>query len=126
MNSPYDSSYVPPAPSIDIWLSGPGETFSVGPLRALVDTGADACVVPFAHLAPLRLPLASQRYLRGYAGDRRTVDVYLLDVGIGRLRLPGIETLADELGDEMIVGRNVLNKLTMILDGPRQTLEVRE
>jgi len=48
----------------------------------------------------------------------------LLDVGIGGLRLPLVEVVADDRGNEVIVGRNVLNNLIVTLDGPKQVLEI--
>lgn len=65
-------------------------------------------------------------YLRRYGDVRRPVKVYLLDVGIGRARLPGIEVAADDVEDEVIVGRNVLNRLTLLLDGPHQVIQIAE
>jgi len=38
--------------------------------------------------------------------------------------LPLMEIIADEIGNEILVGRNVLNRLMMVLDGPRQILEL--
>jgi len=40
------------------------------------------------------------------------------------LRLPLVEVVADDRGNEVIVGRNVLNKLIVTLDGPKQVLEI--
>jgi predicted aspartyl protease len=107
-------------------ISAPGEPFSAGPLRALIDTGADVSIIPLRFIEPLGAQITSRRYLRGYGGSRRRVDVYLVDVGVGDLRLPGIEVVADELDEEIIIGRNVLNRLTVILDGPHQVAEIRE
>jgi hypothetical protein len=45
-------------------------------------------------------------------------------VGIGDMRLPVVEIIADEQGGEVILGRNVLNKLVMTLNGPEQMLEI--
>jgi hypothetical protein len=48
------------------------------------------------------------------------------DVGIGELRLPAVKVVGDERGDEIILGRNVLNGLRLLLDGPSATTEVLE
>ena len=34
-------------------------------------------------------------------------------------RLPAVEVAADDLGEDILLGRNVLNKLILLLDGPR-------
>jgi predicted aspartyl protease len=126
LNQSYDRSYYPPAPVLEIRLGPPGERLSVGPLRALVDTGADTCVVPSRFIEPLWLPIDSEQHLVTPGGTRQRVDVYILDIGIGGLRLPGIEVAALRSNDDVILGHSVLNKLTVILDGPRETIEVRE
>ena len=102
----------------------PGEAFSVGPLIALLDTGADATIVPVRHLRPLEAPIADYRYLHGLRGDRSAVFTYRLDIEVAGLRLPSIEVVADDIGDEVIAGRDVLNRLHIILDGPAGALEV--
>jgi hypothetical protein len=35
--------------------------------------------------------------------------LYLIDLQIGELDLPGVYMVGDELGDEVVLGRNVLN-----------------
>lgn len=39
------------------------------------------------------------------------------------ITLPGIEIIGDDV-PEPLLGRDVLNRLRLILDGPRQTIEV--
>jgi hypothetical protein len=38
--------------------------------------------------------------------------------------LPSIDVVSDPIGREVILGRNVLNKLRLLLDGPRQVTEI--
>ncbi|MBI5349366.1 MAG: hypothetical protein HZB77_08650 [Chloroflexi bacterium] len=66
------------------------------------------------------------RFLRSQWGERRPVDIYVLDIGIGDLRLAAIEVIADDIGDEIILGRNLLNQWTMTLNGAKQFLEIVE
>jgi predicted aspartyl protease len=120
----YDESYFPPAPSLEISLAVPDEAFSIGPLQALVDTGTDVSLVPASFIAQLNIQVDNRKYLRSQWGERRVVDTYFLDVGIDGLRLPAIEIVADPLTEEVIVGRNILNKLVITLNGPAQALEI--
>lgn len=126
MKFAYDQHYFPPAPSIKIRLAPLDESFQVGPLVALVDTGADVSIIPIQHIEPLQLQADNRKYLRSQWGDSRIVDTYRLDVGIGEMRLPFVEVIADEIGEELIVGRNLLNKLNLRLNGPRQFLEISD
>lgn len=124
MKFPYDSHYLPPAPSVEIWLGTPGESLASGPHPALVDTGADISIIPAKHIRPLQAVPDDHRYLRSQWGERRKAAIYSLDVGLGNMRLPSIEVVADEYGAEIILGHNVLNQLIMTLDGPKRVLEI--
>jgi hypothetical protein len=42
----------------------------------------------------------------------------VVDVRIGEWTLPGITIVGDERSSELIVGRDVLNRLRVLLDGP--------
>ncbi|MFN8444112.1 MAG: hypothetical protein U0175_25240 [Caldilineaceae bacterium] len=95
-------------------------------MQALIDTGSDATVVPYAMLRPLRLQVDDRKYLRSPWGDRHIVDIFMMDIGIAGLRLPIVEIVADTIGNEVIVGRNVLNMLRVMLDGPKQMLEITD
>ncbi|MFQ6100084.1 MAG: hypothetical protein ACE5OS_02460 [Anaerolineae bacterium] len=53
MGYPYDHSYSPPIPTLEIALRLSGNDASVGPLRAIVDSGADATLIPTSHLGAL-------------------------------------------------------------------------
>ena len=111
---------------IQIWLALPEEGFKVGPVSAFVDSGADASIAPLRYLRQLRSPAAGIKILRSQWGERRPVDYHLVDIGIADLRLPSIPIVADELGDELILGRSALNMLRVMLDGPRATVEISE
>ena len=120
----YDLAYYPGAPSIEIRLAAPESSWAIGPLHAFVDTGADVSLIPAKYIESLGIPPDDRKFLRSQWGERRKVDVYWLDIGIGDWRFPMTEIVADERGQEIIVGRNLLNKLILTLDGPAQLLEV--
>jgi len=124
MKFPYDSHYFPPAPSVEIWLGTPGESLASDPHQALVDTGADISLVPLKHIKPLQTVPDDHRYLRSQWGGRRRVAIYSLDIGIGSMRLPSVEVVADERGTEIILGHNVLNRLAVMLDRPNRVTEL--
>ena len=99
--------------------------FAIGPLSAFVDTGADGTVIPASFFRGFPASPDEQKYISTPWGERHEVDVYWLDVGIGDIRLPFIEIVADEQIDEVIVGRNVLNKLRVLLDGIALEMDIR-
>ncbi|MFN0073492.1 MAG: retroviral-like aspartic protease family protein [Chloroflexota bacterium] len=108
-----------------IRFAAPGESFPQTSISALIDTGADATIIPRRVLAAQGLQSHRQALLRPYGGPPRTVELVLIDLEIAEMRLPSIEVVSTEVGDEFILGRNILNKLHMVLDGPGLQFEVR-
>jgi clan AA aspartic protease len=89
-------------------------------VRALVDTGAVRTVLPPEVVTRLGLR-ASGREVAQYAdGRREAVDV----TGPVRVELHGRSTLEDALvlGDEVLIGQTVLEKLDLFVDCQRQRL----
>ena len=59
-------------------------------------------------------------WARSHWGERRRVILYLVDIRVGSLTLPGLEVVGDDLGNEILLGRDVLNRLRLLLDGPAE------
>ena len=117
MSIPYDSSYTPPIPVIRLRLSAPGEAPLDALLSAIVDTGSDATLVPSAYLEQVEAVASGDAVLRGVLGEARDIHLYEVDLHIDTLLLPGVLVVGDDYGAEVIIGRNVLNKLILLLDG---------
>ncbi len=118
MSTAYDSNYFPPAPVLEIALAYPDESPVVGPLPALVDTGTDGTFIPMAYLEELEVAGDYQTFVYPAFGPARQVYIYTVDLIIDSYRLPAIEVVGDDEGAELILGRNVLNRLILLLDGP--------
>ena len=123
---PYSRTYSPPAPIVEVQFEVYGEDKSTGLLSAFVDSGADGTIVPYRYLQPLALQVDNRKYVRGQWGERRAADIYLLDIIIRDIRIPVVEVVSDRSGDEIILGRNVLNYLRVVLNGLKQTTEIYE
>ena len=122
----YDTSYQPPAPVVEVIIVSATENVSVGPLPALVDSGPDGTLVPLDYLLEIRAPVTVEMSIRSQWGERRRMLLYLVDVRLGRLTLPGIEVVGDELSNEIVLGRDVLNRMRVLLNGPAQAVQVSE
>jgi predicted aspartyl protease len=116
-NFPYDTTYDPPLPVCDVLLTAVPTGRRVE-LTAIIDTGADGTIVPVRYLRGIGARRAFEAGLRSQWGERRTVFLYLVDLQIGEVVLPGVYVVGDELGEETVLGRNVLNQLRVLLDGP--------
>ena len=114
----YDTDYFPPAPVVELTFSSAVTDSSTPQLRAFVDSGADATIVPKSILDEIQATFADDAYLRSQWGERRRVRLYVVDVRIGEWTLPGVTIVGDERSSELIVGRDVLNRLRVLLDGP--------
>ena len=120
MKHAYLHQYTPPIPALEIFLSLPGTDEKIGPVQSLVDTGADGTLVPVAYLEHLDAPYVDEVRLRSQWGEWRFANVYVLDIDIDGQTLPGIYVVGDNLGEEIILGRNFLNRLRLLLDGPEK------
>ena len=114
---PFDTTYDPALPVCDVVLIA----LPTGPrveLSGIIDAGADGPLIPVEFFDQIGGRRVSGCGLRSQWGERRTVFLYLVDLQIAELTLPGIYVVGDELGDEVVLGRNVLNELRLLLDGP--------
>lgn len=124
MNTSYGTAFRPPAPVLEIELAIPGATQTVGPYSVLIDTGADGTLLPQSILISLGATSQYETRLRSAWGEPRNVVMYLVDIIVGTDRFPSAEVVADENETEFILGRNFLNRLPLLLDGPQQTVQL--
>ena len=64
--------------------------------------------------------------MRGLLGEAREIHLYEIDLHIDTVLLPGVLVVGDDFGTEVIIGRNVLNKLILLLDGQLGETDVFE
>ncbi len=114
----YDSSYEPAAPVAPIGLSPSGETTARRRVTALLDSGADATMIPVDELIAAGARYVEQRQMRGVVGESVRVNLYLTAVHIGNHEIHGIRAIGVAVGSEAIIGRDVLNQLEVMLNGP--------
>jgi len=101
-------------------------------LSALVDTGADFTLVPKRWLAQINAPESRSALVRGLWSSRTRVTLYFVDIHFNNVILPGVEAIGVDENDgafeneEVVLGRNVLNMLFLLLEGPAQQTRVLE
>jgi len=122
----YDAShYDPPAPVAAVTLRDPAAGAQVADVPLLLDTGADITLLPREAVARLGTsPLADIRYdLTGFDGSESSASVVVLDMILLNRAFRGRYLLIE--AEQGILGRDVLNHLSLVLDGPGQRWSMR-
>jgi predicted aspartyl protease len=123
MTYPYDNNhYNPPAPVLPITMHIPGDSTKQVTTEALVDTGADITCLPRALINALGAEYASSYDVFAINGlSIGSKDSYFLEFEIATTKKI-VEVIA--VGDEPILGRNLINEFTLQFHGPTQELSI--
>jgi hypothetical protein len=122
MATPHNKNYHPSFPTLPVTLQTDQE--QLGPFPALLDSGADGTLVPLALLVQMEAPEGGDVTLRTHFGDTQHLKRFLIALKVADFVLPGVYVIADTVGDDIILGRDVLNKLPLFLDGPEQVTDL--
>jgi hypothetical protein len=116
----YDGQqFTPPAPVVKVSIRTLDKARSISNVAMLIDTGVDVTLIPYECAQRLELVsnLETSFRLQGFDGKSiaaKAVNAELLFLG---KNFHGRFLLVD--GEYGILGRNVLNNLSLLLDGPR-------
>jgi len=117
MNQPYSELYFPPMPVLDVALAASEENNWTDPLPAIIDTGADFCIAPSSVIRKLKPRLVRPALLSSHWRDTYSVAIYSVDIRIGASVQPAVMIASDPRSREILLGRNLLNRLNLRLDG---------
>jgi len=120
----YNRPVDPPAPFVHVSLRTPGDGPSLDNVPAQVDTAADRTVIPGGLVAQLGLVPLDELRVAGFGGQVLIVLTYLVEVTLRGQSPRFIEVIAHEGEPYVLLGRDVLNHLRMVLDGPSLSLEI--
>jgi hypothetical protein len=120
MQSYDDSHFDPPAPVTQVTLRNPSSGVSISDVILLLDTGADVTLLPRHAVAGLGIsPVAGQGYeLITFDGRTSFASAVTLDMIFLNRTFRGQYLLIED--DRGILGRDILNHIVLLLDGPRQ------
>jgi len=124
MSTAYSLTFLPPAPVLDTTLALRNRSPEMPPVPALIDTGADGTFIPIDYLIRLEASVAYQGRVYSHLGGLQVADTYTVDIVIGSLRLSDVDVVGDIESQQIILGRNVLNKLILLLDGPQALTDI--
>jgi hypothetical protein len=120
----YDSSFDPPAPVADVSVLHPDSGRASGRLRGKLDIAADLTVIPLRLVSELRLNHKGHCWTKGYDGTLCRRPVYYVRLKLDEFDLTSVRCVATERND-VLVGRNVLNRFLLVLDGMNLAYELR-
>lgn len=114
----YDRTKSPAAPILPVKIRSARGATTAAP--AIVDTGADISVLPARLARDLRLPVVGEAAVHGVTGSER-VTLYSTEIEIDGISVP-VEALG--VGTHTLIGRDVINRWTLVLRGPQEMLEL--
>ena len=113
----YDDHFFAPAPVARVVVRHPERQQSIEDVPMLIDSGADATLLPRSAATFLGLEGTGERYqLVGFDGATSESEAVLANLAFLRTNFRGRYLLIDaEVG---VIGRDILNHLRLLLDGP--------
>ena len=121
----YDLGFNPPAPITDVTIAHPVTAAKDAVLRAKLDTGADVTVIPERVVGQLGISPKGRVWTRGYDGTYAQRPVYYVRLALEGFDLAIVRCIASDRSD-VLLGRNVLNRFIIILDGKSQKFEIKD
>ncbi|TET44435.1 MAG: hypothetical protein E3J66_00825 [Dehalococcoidia bacterium] len=125
MDYKYSKRFDPPAPVVELSICAPLSNASTSSV-ALVDSGADITVVPEPIISRLRLRRVDSMSASGFGKGVIEATVYSAILGVEGILNPKIYRILSWNEDYALIGRDLLNKLIAVLNGPNEELGLRE
>lgn len=119
----YDEAYSPAMPVVALAVDG----YAGQPVRsvaALVDSGADGTMIPVDILDAVHASYEDTVTMHGVLGEGQTVDRYTVAIHVGTIIIHAVHAVAMPPGSECVLGRDVLNDLSVTLNGPAHTTQI--
>ncbi|MCZ6680494.1 MAG: retropepsin-like aspartic protease [Candidatus Poribacteria bacterium] len=106
-------------------MRNPDTGAAVSDVAMLLDSGADVTLIPQTAVEPLGIAAVSDKQyeLMGFDGNRSFVSVAHLELVFCRRTFRGQFLLIDQTSG--ILGRNVLNAVSLLFDGPNLVWDER-
>ncbi len=122
---PYDTNYQGSAlPVIKVTIENPITGHRVIDKKAVVDSGGDDVMIPETILTSnLRVVPISFRDVGDFEGASKRKRTYEVNISFGIFNFRRIEVIGSD-GDEIIIGRPILNTFATLLDGRNLQTEI--
>jgi len=121
---PYSPLLSPPAPMLNIICRNPYDATKQTEHIAQLDTGCDITALPSELISKLELEPKRAIGIAGLANQAAEVSLYEVQIEIVGVRMDYVEVI-EWAGNEILLGRDVLNEFYIILDGQMRQFEMR-
>ena len=121
----YNRQVTPPAPFVHVTVRAPYDGSPGVELPGQIDTGADLSVIPGRLVDQLRLVPLDSISTAGFGGHLLTLPTFVVELRIRELTPVTTKIVASSDETFALIGRDVLNRFTIMLDGPNFALELR-
>lgn len=123
------NSDIPSAPIVDIQITSLNKANpKTVTSNAFLDTGSDCTLIPLNILSKIEAKLASglaNIQILGVGGRTVTVYPYYVKILIAQKSIPLVKVYGcspQDTNEIIILGRDIINRLRIQFDGPKQTL----
>lgn len=113
-----------PAPFVHVNLSGPKGGTELADLPAQLDSGADRTVVPWNAVEHLGLVQLDEITVGAFNMTLAVLPTFLVRLTIRQQAPVTLEVAGARNESWVLLGRDVLNRYRIVLDGPRLTLDI--
>jgi predicted aspartyl protease len=119
----YSKDFSPPAPAVEISVSAPLSK-DMTSLTALIDSGADITVIPERIISQLRMRRVDSTLASGFGKGVIEATVYAAILSIDGVLKPRIYRVLGWREDYILLGRDLLNQVIAVLNGPSGKLKL--
>jgi len=120
----YNNQVDPPAPFAYASVGAPVEGGLFLECPAQLDTAADLSVLPSRIVLDLKLEQLGEFDALGFGGHLMTMPTFLVRIELRGLPPHVVKVLASPEEPYVLLGRDVLNRFRVTLDGPKLVLEI--
>jgi len=124
MENKYSTNFDPPAPIVELFISAPLSNAATSSI-ALVDSGADMTVIPDRIISQLKLRRVDSMPAFGFGKGVVEATVYAATLRVEGILKPRIYRVLSWNQDYVLLGRDLLNQLIAVLNGPSTELSLR-
>jgi predicted aspartyl protease len=120
----YNQQVTPPAPFVHVTIRCVETGREVSDFPAQIDTAADRTVVPMAIIEDLGVVPLDELPVSGIGGQVLLLSTFRVQLSLRRFTGWTIEVLAHPQEPFVLLGRDILNRYRILLDGPQLALEI--